>query len=88
MRYVKLASYVKLSVYKHDRAQSAQRIQVVSLFCFVKQNLSWDYFSFILTQLVEVIMRLVQYAETIGWGLRVYVQGLGSGLMVKVRVKL
>jgi len=26
----------------------------------------------------------VQYAETIGWDLRVYGSGLGSGLMVKV----
>jgi len=50
----------------------AQRIQVVPLFCFMKQNLCWDYFAFIQTQLVEVIMWQVQYAETIGWGLRVY----------------
>jgi len=26
------------------------------LFCFKKQNLCWDYFAFIRTQLVEVII--------------------------------
>jgi len=30
-RYVKLARYVKLSVYEHDRTKGAQRIQVVSI---------------------------------------------------------
>jgi len=34
-----------------------------------------------------MVMWQVQYAETIGWGLRVYGQGLGSVLMVKVYVK-
>jgi len=33
----------------------AQRIQIV-LFCFKKQNLCWDYFAFIRTQLAEVII--------------------------------
>jgi len=48
----------------------AQRIQIVSLFCFMKQSLWWDYFAFIRTQLVEVILCQVQYAERIDWGLR------------------
>jgi len=61
----------------------AQRIQVV-LFCFKKQ-LCWDYFAFIRTQLVEVIIWQVQYAETIGWvclGFRIkaYGQVLGLGV--------
>jgi len=33
----------------------AQRIQVVSIL-FHEENLCWDYFAFIRTQLVEVIM--------------------------------
>jgi len=33
----------------------AQRIRVV-LFCFKKENLCWDYFAFIRTQLVDVII--------------------------------
>jgi len=32
-----------------------QRIQVVSI-CFMRQYLCWDYFAFIRTQLVEVVM--------------------------------
>ena len=43
-RYLKRARYVKLSVYKHDRAQNAFRQY---LFCFMNQNLYWDYFAFI-----------------------------------------
>jgi len=34
----------------------AQRIHEMSLFCFMKQSLCWDYFAFIRTQLIEVIM--------------------------------
>ena len=40
----------------------AQRIRVV-LFCFKKENLCWDYFAFIRTQLVDVIIWQVQYAD-------------------------
>jgi len=42
------------------------------LFCFMRQNLCWDYFAFIWTQLIEVVTWQVQYAETSGWGFRVY----------------
>ena len=35
----------------------------------MKQNLCWDYFAFIWTQLIEVVMWQAQYAETTGWGL-------------------
>jgi len=31
----------------------------------MSQNLCWDYFAFIWTQLVEVVMWQVQHAETI-----------------------
>ena len=51
----------------------AQRIQVVSILLH-EANLFWDYFAFIWTQLVEVVMWQVglQYAEKIGLGLWVY----------------
>jgi len=42
------------------------------LFCFMRQKLWWDYFAFSWTQLGEVVIWQVQYAETIGWGPRVY----------------
>ena len=62
----------------------AQRIQVV-LFCFKNQNLYWDYFAIVRTQLVEVIIWQVQYAETIGWvclgfRIRAYCLVLGLGV--------
>jgi len=44
--------YVKLSVYKHDRDQSDATHS--SVYSASRQNLCWDYFSFIWTQLVEV----------------------------------
>jgi len=46
--------YVKLSVYKHDRNQSDATHS--SVYSASRQNLCWDYFAFILTQLVEVVM--------------------------------
>ena len=50
----------------------------------MRQNLCCDYFAFIWTQVIEVVMWQVQYTQTIGWGSRVYGYGLGSVLMVEV----
>ena len=62
--------YVKLSVCKHDRDQSDTTHS--SVYSASKQNLCWDYFTFIWTQLVEVVIWQAWYAETIGWDLGVY----------------
>ena len=62
--------YVKLSVYKHNRDQSDTTHK--SFFSASRQNLCWDYFAFIWTQLVEVVIWQAWYAETIGWDLGVY----------------
>ena len=62
--------YVKLSVYKHDRDQSdTTHLSVCSA---SSQNLCWDYFAFIWTQLVEIVIWQAWYTETIGWDLGVY----------------
>ena len=70
MQYVKLASYIKLYVYKPDRAQSDTTHS--SVYSASRQNLCWDYFAFIWTQLVKVVIWQAWYAETIGWDLEVY----------------
>jgi len=62
--------YVKLSVNKHDRDQSD--ITHSSIYSASRQNLCWDYFAFIWTQLVEVVIWQSWYAETIGWDLGIY----------------
>jgi len=62
--------YVKLSVYKHDRDQSDTTHS--SVYSASRQNLCWDYFAFIWTQLVEVVIWQAWCAETIGWDLGVY----------------
>jgi len=62
--------YVKLSVYKHNRDQSDTTPS--SVYSASRQNLCWDYFAFIWTQLVEVVTWQAWYAETIGWDLGVY----------------
>ena len=46
--------YLKLSVYKHDRDQSDTTHS--SIYSASRQNLCWDYFAFIWTQLVEVVI--------------------------------
>jgi len=61
--------YVKLSVYKHDRDQSDTTHS--SVYSASRQNLCWNYFAFIRTQLVEVVVWQAWYAETIGWDLGV-----------------
>jgi len=62
--------YVKLSVYKHDRDQSDATHS--SVYSASRRNLCWDYFAFIWTQLVEVVIWQAWCAETIGWDLGVY----------------
>jgi len=62
--------YVKLSVYKHDNDQSDTTHS--SVYSASRQDLCWDYFAFIWTQLVEVVICQAWYAETIGWDLGVY----------------
>ena len=62
--------YVKLSVYKHGKDQSDTTHS--SVYSASRQNLCWDYFTFIWTQLVEVVIWQAWYAETIGWDLGVY----------------
>jgi len=62
--------YVQLSVYKHDRGQSDTAHS--SVYSASRQNLCWDYFAFIWTQLVEVVTWQAWYAKTVGWDLGVY----------------
>jgi len=63
--------YVKLSVYKHDRDLSDTTHS--SVYSASRQNLCWDYFAFIWTQLVEVVIwQAWWYAEAIAWDLWVY----------------
>ena len=64
--------YVKLSVYKHDRDQSDTTHS--SVYSASRKNLCWDYFAFIWTQLVEVVIWQAWYTATIwiSWDLGVY----------------
>jgi len=58
----------------------AQHIQVVSMLLHEAKP-ALGYSAFIWTQLLEVIIWQLQYAETICWGSGVYGWGLGSGLL-------
>jgi len=63
----------------------AQRIQVVSILLHeAKPVLGLFCLHSTITGSSGHVTSRLQYAEAIGWGLRVCTQGLGSGLMVKV----
>jgi len=80
--------YVKLSVYKHDSDQSDTTHS--SVYSASRQNLCWDYFAFIWTQLVEVVIWQAWYTwlgfRSLWLVFRIRVYGQVLGLRVQCLV--